>query len=266
MGPRLHQLVELLEVRDCHWPCCDLGVCQLSACRCIGQQAAGDSAAVASPLPVVRHGPPCLPAYLCDTQERQYGCDADQDMQDSEQAGSGGSGFSGGYTEAELLARVQCSPGELQAALRDRHALCLGELCWMDARRDEGVGGQKPVWCGMPPSQCVPSHVLAPAWSIPSAPHAAILHAGLHCCTVDAGHRKSTVPQLLLLVIQQCPAALLTDARYCTVDAGYQGMLLELVLLTAVEHGWPLSALPGAKVAAALEPHGYDPRCVWRPK
>lgn len=50
------------------------------------------------------------------------------------------------------------------------------------------------------------------------------------------------------------------DGRYCTVDAGYQGMLLELVLLTAVEHGWPLSALPGARVAAALEPHGYDPR------
>lgn len=44
------------------------------------------------------------------------------------------------------------------------------------------------------------------------------------------------------------------------VDAGYRGMLLELVLLTAVEHGWPLSALPGGRVAAALQPHGYDPR------
>lgn len=37
-------------------------------------------------------------------------------------------------------------------------------------------------------------------------------------------------------------------------------MLLELVLLTAVEQGWPLGGLPGARVAAALEPHGYDPR------
>lgn len=44
------------------------------------------------------------------------------------------------------------------------------------------------------------------------------------------------------------------------MDPGYQGMLLELVLLTAVEHGWPLSGLPGARVAAALQPHGYDPR------
>ena len=68
-------------------------------------------------------------------QERQYGCDADQDMQDmqgmqdSERPGSGGgASFSGGYTEAELLARVQCSVGELRAALRSRHALCLGEL------------------------------------------------------------------------------------------------------------------------------------------
>ncbi len=50
------------------------------------------------------------------------------------------------------------------------------------------------------------------------------------------------------------------DGRYCTVDAAYQGMLLELVLLTAVEHGWPLSMLPGTQVAAALEPHGYDAR------
>lgn len=37
-------------------------------------------------------------------------------------------------------------------------------------------------------------------------------------------------------------------------------MLLELVLLTAVEHGWALGALPGARVAAALQPQGYDPR------
>jgi hypothetical protein len=43
------------------------------------------------------------------------------------------------------------------------------------------------------------------------------------------------------------------------VDPGYQGMLLELVLLTAVEHGWALDALPGARMAAALAPHGYDP-------
>lgn len=68
-------------------------------------------------------------------QERQYGCDADQDMQDMysmqdrERPGSSNSGasFSGGYTEAELLAHVQCSVGELRTALRDRHALCLGE-------------------------------------------------------------------------------------------------------------------------------------------
>ena len=44
------------------------------------------------------------------------------------------------------------------------------------------------------------------------------------------------------------------------MDAAYQGLLLELVLLTAVEHGWPLGALPGDAMAAALEPHGYDRR------
>lgn len=50
------------------------------------------------------------------------------------------------------------------------------------------------------------------------------------------------------------------DGRWCTVDQAYQGLLLELALLTAVEHGWPLSALPGEALAAALQPHGYDPR------
>jgi hypothetical protein len=43
-------------------------------------------------------------------------------------SGGGGrsSGFSGGHTEAELLARVQCSAAELKAALADRRALCIG--------------------------------------------------------------------------------------------------------------------------------------------
>lgn len=50
------------------------------------------------------------------------------------------------------------------------------------------------------------------------------------------------------------------DGRYCTVDPGYQGTLLELVLLTAVEHGWPLSQLPAGALADALAPHGYDRR------
>ena len=50
------------------------------------------------------------------------------------------------------------------------------------------------------------------------------------------------------------------DGRYCTVDPAYQSLLLELVLLTAVEQGWPLSWLPGGQVAEALQAHGYDPR------
>ena len=44
------------------------------------------------------------------------------------------------------------------------------------------------------------------------------------------------------------------------MDPAYQSLLLELVLLTAVEQGWPLSWLPGGQVAAALQAHGYDPR------
>ena len=66
-------------------------------------------------------------------QERQYGADpADDDqeaamqMQTDEPSSSGSSGFSGGHTDAELLARVQCSAAELKAALADRKALCIG--------------------------------------------------------------------------------------------------------------------------------------------
>jgi hypothetical protein len=55
-------------------------------------------------------------------------------MQTDDPSSSGGinasggrsSGFSGGHTEAELLARVQCSAAELKAALADRKALCIG--------------------------------------------------------------------------------------------------------------------------------------------
>lgn len=60
-------------------------------------------------------------------QERQYGAEADQDMQTDEDPTRGSGGFSGGHTEEQLLARVQCSAAELRAALQDRHALCLGE-------------------------------------------------------------------------------------------------------------------------------------------
>ena len=43
--------------------------------------------------------------------------------------GSGGGGFSGGHTEAELLARVQCSAAEMKTALADCKALCIGTGC-----------------------------------------------------------------------------------------------------------------------------------------
>ncbi|KAL4439418.1 hypothetical protein ABPG77_008747 [Micractinium sp. CCAP 211/92] len=109
-------------------------------------------------------------------QEReQWGGSEAQASGDEAMGADSGTTFSGGHTEEELLAAVQCSGGELRTALVERRALCL-------------------------------------------------------------------------------------DGRYCLVDPGYQGMLLELVLLTAVEHGWPLSRLPGARMAAALQPHGYDPR------
>lgn len=73
---------------------------------------------------------PLLFPSLFLTQERQYGADADgpEGMQTEDEYPGGTGSFSGGYSERELLERVQSSAGELQAALHDRHALCLGGL------------------------------------------------------------------------------------------------------------------------------------------
>ncbi len=123
-------------------------------------------------------------------------------------------------------------------------AIFVAALCMFALHK---VGSQMP-----PVAPVIPG----PALSCPSPTDG-------HCCTVDAGYQGRPL-SWCTSHSPPCPpppAMHPPDGRYCTVDAGYQGMLLELVLLTAVEHGWPLSALPAAKVAAALEPHGYDPRC-----
>ena len=81
----------------------------------------------------------------CPPQAHQYGADADggggMQMGGGHGGDGGAPGFSGGLTEGELLARVQCSAAELRAALRDRRALCLGALhgaAWRRAARAHG--------------------------------------------------------------------------------------------------------------------------------
>lgn len=57
---------------------------------------------------------------------------------------------------------------------------------------------------------------------------------------------------------------LLTHALLCcavrSVDADYLGTLLEVVLLTGVEHGWADHAIPARAAGEALAAVGYDPR------
>ena len=59
--------------------------------------------------------------------------------------------------------------------------------------------------------------------------------------------------------------ALCLDGRWRGVDPAYVGHVLELLLLTALERGWPRDALDGAEAAATLRAEGnVDPR--WVPK
>ncbi len=47
------------------------------------------------------------------------------------------------------------------------------------------------------------------------------------------------------------------------MDPDYLGTLLEVLLLTAMEHGWAGDhAIPAREAAEALEGSGYDPRWV----
>ncbi len=72
-------------------------------------------------------------------QEReQWGGSEAQAGGDEAVWADGGDAFGGGHTEEELLAAVQCSAGELRAALVERRALCLGELrcLWFSSSAD----------------------------------------------------------------------------------------------------------------------------------
>ncbi|GAB4813586.1 hypothetical protein N2152v2_000632 [Parachlorella kessleri] len=55
--------------------------------------------------------------------------------------------------------------------------------------------------------------------------------------------------------------ALCLDGRYCSVDSEYLGTLLEMLLLTAVQHGWAGDfVIPARAAGEALKSSGYDPR------
>lgn len=53
--------------------------------------------------------------------------------------------------------------------------------------------------------------------------------------------------------------ALRVEGRWRGVDPGYLGTVLELVLLTAIEKGWSLDAVPAADAADALVESGFAP-------
>lgn len=53
--------------------------------------------------------------------------------------------------------------------------------------------------------------------------------------------------------------AVCIDGRWRGVDPSYLGTLLELILLTVVEQGWSLDAVPAEGAAEVLTPHGYLP-------
>ncbi|KAK9812926.1 hypothetical protein WJX72_005883 [[Myrmecia] bisecta] len=78
--------------------------------------------------------------------------------------------------------------------------------------------------------------------------------------------------QELLERVQASPAELLSalqrlgayevEGRWTVLDSAVQDTVLELILLTAVQHGWNLSTLPSQEMAAALQGDDFEPRVV----
>ncbi|KAF5837168.1 hypothetical protein DUNSADRAFT_4788 [Dunaliella salina] len=52
------------------------------------------------------------------------------------------------------------------------------------------------------------------------------------------------------------------DGFWRRVDPGYLGELLEIIISSAQQHGYPLTAIPCSPVADTLSPEGYEPRLV----
>ena len=92
----------------------------------------------------------------------------------------------------------------------------------------------------------------------------------------ESGAKESTEPPVfgktfieLLSEVQASPdeleaaleerMAVCVDGRWRGVDSSYLGTLLELILLTVVEQGWSLEAVPAVPAGEALAPHGYLP-------
>lgn len=67
-------------------------------------------------------------------------------------------------------------------------------------------------------------------------------------------------------VLGLCPADFPQAGRAATILLATSKLNVTVqVLLTAVEHGWPLSAIPGQAAAAALQEHGYNARLAALP-
>ncbi len=56
--------------------------------------------------------------------------------------------------------------------------------------------------------------------------------------------------------------AVCIDGKWRGIDPNHLGTLLELILLTIVEKGWSLDAVPAAETGEALAPHGFSPALI----
>ncbi len=65
-------------------------------------------------------------------------------------------------------------------------------------------------------------------------------------------------PEELALALTERNAVCI-DGQWRGIDPTYLGTLLELILLTTVEKGWSLDAVPAVEAGEVLAPHGYLP-------
>lgn len=96
--------------------------------------------------------PPLTASLLAPPQEQRYGAGEGEDEDasdgmDAEGPGGGGGAASLGYTEAELLQRVQCSAAELREALQERKTFCRGAWLGWEAMPQRGCQPPQPCCC-----------------------------------------------------------------------------------------------------------------------
>jgi hypothetical protein len=77
-------------------------------------------------------------------------------------------------------------------------------------------------------------------------------------------HRPEQASAAELRTALQARGALEVDGRWRLISPAHMAMLLEMLLLSAAQHGWDLASVPVQDVCRVMEGDGFDPRYATR--